>query len=643
MATKTTAGDIVWNVGSDISGLEKGLASAQKQAQKLSDKFGNIAKKTGIAFAAIGGAITAGVAGSVKVWAEAGDEIQKMALRTGFATETLSELKFAAERSGTSLETVEKAAKKMSTVIFEAGEEFRKTGKEGGTYSDALMNIGLSHQELVGLKPEEQFNKIALALADVTDHTTKAALAQELFGRAGVDLLPMLEGGSAGLQALKERAHELGVVFDQEAANKAAGFQDAMLDLKESLKSLAFIVAETIVPSLMVAIEWLTGAIQKVREFTNANPALTNSLIVATAAIGGIMLVLAPILILLPGLVTAFGLFGTALTAISGIFGTTAIAATGASTAIGVTGATATVASGGVMALAGSFLALAAPIAAIVAVLGLATFAINKHIRAQMDLKIAQDQQKASEISLSATIERRVQQLEKQGVKIDRVALATKSMDDQITHLNKRSIEAKMATGEYGETVDESTQQTKSNTTELKGNTGATRDGTGATEGMNRETHRGISINQSLSQKLGLTSQEYGRLAQAAAQAAAEIRNANAASNGGGMANGGVIPGRANGGVIKGYANGGATGIGMARVGEYGSEIAAFPQGTRIISHTETVQAVRDGAKSQGIGTFSPNISINITGAGENIMEHYDEFKGRLFGDMMDEMRAASR
>ena len=96
---------------------------------------------------------------------------------------------------------------------------------------------------------------------------------------------------------------------------------------------------------------------------------------------------------------------------------------------------------------------------------------------------------------------------------------------------------------------------------------------------------------------------------------------------------------------IKGYANGGATGISMARVGEYGSEIAAFPNGTRIISHTETVQAIKDGSSGGGgIGTFSPNISININGgSSNNILEHYDKFKAKLFSDMASEMKAARR
>ena len=62
---------------------------------------------------ALGGAI----AGSVFQFAKAGDEIQKMAIKTGFSTEALSEWKFAAEQSGTSLTQMAPAIRRMQRVV----------------------------------------------------------------------------------------------------------------------------------------------------------------------------------------------------------------------------------------------------------------------------------------------------------------------------------------------------------------------------------------------------------------------------------------------------------------------------------------------------------------------------------------------
>ena len=52
--------------------------------------------------------------------AQVGDEFQKMSLRTGVSTETLSTLKFAAERSGAEFAVLENGIKRMTRSALEA-------------------------------------------------------------------------------------------------------------------------------------------------------------------------------------------------------------------------------------------------------------------------------------------------------------------------------------------------------------------------------------------------------------------------------------------------------------------------------------------------------------------------------------------
>ncbi|MCK5020858.1 MAG: hypothetical protein KAS32_27810, partial [Candidatus Peribacteraceae bacterium] len=173
-----------------------------KGTDKASGVFKGIgisAKKMGVAMTAVGvAAIGMGVA-SVKAFAAAGDEVQKMALRTSFSTEALSELKHAAELSGASLNTIEKASKKLSKAMVDASD-----GLE--TYKRAFDKLGLSTADLMKLSPEEQFNAVSQALADLENETLKVALAQDLFGRAGTQLLPMLEQGAEGIKDMRQEA-----------------------------------------------------------------------------------------------------------------------------------------------------------------------------------------------------------------------------------------------------------------------------------------------------------------------------------------------------------------------------------------------------------------------------------------------------
>ena len=97
------------------------------------------------------------------------------------------------------------------------------------------------------------------------DEVQKAALAQDVFGRSGTRLLPLLKEGSEGIAALRQEAHELGVVFDQDAANSAAEFSDSMTRLKARFQGIAFTVARNLVPTLTKIIDWATEIIPKIK------------------------------------------------------------------------------------------------------------------------------------------------------------------------------------------------------------------------------------------------------------------------------------------------------------------------------------------------------------------------------------------
>lgn len=301
---KDKASPIVKGVGGKLQGLSQ-------QARKM-----------GMAFTVAGGAIVGAMALSVKSFAEAGDEVQKMALRTGISTEALSELKHAAELGGSSLDDVEKAVKKMSKTVVDA---------ESGlaTYVRAFDRIGLSAEDLIDLDPEEQFNKVAMAIAGMENPTLRAATAQEIFGRAGTQLLPMLSEGAEGLDRLRQEARDLGIVFDQEAANKAANLNDAMTRLKGGVNGLKMGIAETLIPALMPLIEKFIEVGKTIRQWTEEHPALAKVITIVVAAVGALLLVLGPLLMLLPGLVALAPLVGAAFTIMLGPIGLIILAIAG--------------------------------------------------------------------------------------------------------------------------------------------------------------------------------------------------------------------------------------------------------------------------------------------------------------------------
>ena len=80
-------------------------SKALQGTRKQFDALAKTVRATGVALTAVGGAITAVAGLSIKNFGEMGDEVQKMALRTGFSTEALSELRHALQISGSDIKS----------------------------------------------------------------------------------------------------------------------------------------------------------------------------------------------------------------------------------------------------------------------------------------------------------------------------------------------------------------------------------------------------------------------------------------------------------------------------------------------------------------------------------------------------------
>ncbi len=315
----STVASLVIKISGESSALKKDLEATSNRLKTMGANVANVGKSmtkwaTGSMIAA-----ATGLFALAQKTANAGDEIQKMSLRTGFSTEALSEFKHAAELSGSSIESMEKGVKRMQKVLFDAEKGLASS-------NDALAALGLEFKSLQGLKPEEQFSMLAGALADVQDSSRRAALAQEIFGRAGTEMLPMLKDGSAGIAAMRQEAHALGVVFDQEAADAAAQFNDDLLRLKKAVTGagqelgmkLIPIVVDQLVPALQQHViplvkQFTGGIINLIQWFTELDPAWKK--VIGAAA--GFLFILGPVLMVAGKIITLFG----ALTPLLGTLG----------------------------------------------------------------------------------------------------------------------------------------------------------------------------------------------------------------------------------------------------------------------------------------------------------------------------------
>jgi len=271
------AGKAFVELGASDTKLVRGLKAAQAKLKA----FGAAVQGIGLRMMAVGAAGLAPLTLAVKHFASAGDTLDKMSKRTGLSAEALSELGFAAEQSGANLESLEKGVRKMQQTILDATWGLK-------TALDAFQMLGLTLADLEDLSPEEQFTLIADRLDGIADPSTKAALAMKVFGRAGTQLLPLLQGGAAGMDTLRRQARSLGLTVSTETAAKAAVLTDTLNILRRVVKDLAFDVGSVLADAVIKVANQITVAIQAAKKWITEH----KRLIVAAAGLGGATLVI---------------------------------------------------------------------------------------------------------------------------------------------------------------------------------------------------------------------------------------------------------------------------------------------------------------------------------------------------------------
>jgi hypothetical protein len=168
----------------------------------------------GAGIGAAAGGLFSGALGSIKELASQG----KIASALGVSSDQFMGLGLAAKKAGVDQESFGAALGKMEAHVAQAASK-------GGAYAESLSRIGLSTQQLAGMAPDQQFLAISTAIAGLPDSGQQAAAAMELFGKQGMQMLPMLTQGGAKLQEFADKQKMLGTALssgDMEAVKKAA-------------------------------------------------------------------------------------------------------------------------------------------------------------------------------------------------------------------------------------------------------------------------------------------------------------------------------------------------------------------------------------------------------------------------------------
>ena len=277
-----------------------GIKEVIDELKKVQNQVGQTAKAGKDAQDALGSLGTLFAARQIASFAanalEAAEALNKMQQKTGVAVETLSVLTIMANKADVSAEELEKGMVKLA----KSADALQKGDATAATW---FGELGISAEQIKGLSLDQILLKVANAQGRFADGAGKAAAMVGIFGKAGANLIPLLnELANGGYEKNRDKLQELGRVLSGEAAAAAEEFNDSLKDLKKTAEGAVVQMAQGSLPALTSAVKGLSeilatlpagakafsGSFLLVGSAATAATVAVRSLYTALAGLGGV-------------------------------------------------------------------------------------------------------------------------------------------------------------------------------------------------------------------------------------------------------------------------------------------------------------------------------------------------------------------
>lgn len=251
-------------------GIEQAMGDAGEQSGKtFGGKFtstaGGVLKATGKAMAVTAGA-TVGLGGALyglaTKSADTADRIDKMSQKLGISRKSFQELDYVLSQSGASIDSFGAGSKtllaNMDKVASGSDETRKKFEALGVSVTDSSGKM--RNQEDVLYDTISAFQKME-------DGAEKNRLAQELFGKSGQELLPLLNSEAGSFEELTQKANDLGLVMGDDLIDSGVKLTDSLDTTKRTIGALMTQIAAKAMPIVQKALDFIIDNLPKIQGF----------------------------------------------------------------------------------------------------------------------------------------------------------------------------------------------------------------------------------------------------------------------------------------------------------------------------------------------------------------------------------------
>lgn len=274
--------DLVAKIGGFITGMNQAERVANRKLSDIEKRAYAFGRAIGGSMRNAAGNLAGFAAGFVSIQAaitglktaiDSADKLNDFNVRLGVSAEALSTWGYAAQQSGTDIETLGKSLIKLQKAMTAALDPKSTEAKLFAALGvDAIDPLTKQVRTLEQVVPE-----LADGFKNLTNEALETEAAVTLLGKTGTELDEFFNLGASGLAEMAAKARELGVELSDKTLKAADDFNDTLGDLKTATQGLFTQLAEALLPELKKLTQQLILVVNDGRKAGDVADGLTNS------------------------------------------------------------------------------------------------------------------------------------------------------------------------------------------------------------------------------------------------------------------------------------------------------------------------------------------------------------------------------
>lgn len=192
---------------------------------------------------------------------EYADRVDDISKKIGISKKGFQEWEYIIKQNGAEIDILQKGIKSLGSQVL---------GVTSGN-KDAINNfrrLGISVRDNNGhLKTQEiLFGEVIEKLQKMPNGFERTALASKMFGKAGIELQPLLEENAKSISALRKECNDLGLILDDKTIEAANTFSDNIYTIQRAIGVMAMGLGNDLIPVMNDCCQAIIQNMPKIRE-----------------------------------------------------------------------------------------------------------------------------------------------------------------------------------------------------------------------------------------------------------------------------------------------------------------------------------------------------------------------------------------